>query len=137
MKKFSKSFWTRIKWYGGLFGIFAGRVLYIELVYGDRTSDLEKAHQLMAIQLSAFFAAAILAIAILDLLLQLFFINRTAFIRLTAVLSAIWILLIAIAYDVFRYSSDINEFLLVGLLPILIIWGLIWAFGLYKRKEPQ
>ena len=137
MENFGKNFKRRLALYGALFGIFAGRLLYILFVYGDRVSELEKAHQLINFRLLVLFAGIILAIAFLDFLFQLFFVNRTAFIRLTAVLSAIWILIVAIAYDVFRYSSDINEFLLVGLLPVLIIWGLIWAFGLYKRKDTQ
>ena len=175
MENFGKNFKRRLALYGALFGIFAGRLLYMYAIHTPSNETIhmqsgnintypaatnaastrivrinrfkrfeidleqkrkeEETERKMEVLIIGMFASAI--IAFLDFLLQLFSINRTAFIRLTAVLSAIWILLMAIAYDIFRSTYHINKFLLVGLLPVLIIWGLIWAFGIYKRKDTQ
>jgi len=58
--------------------------------------------------------------------LSLIHIINSRIFRFFIVISIIWILLIYIRY------YDIRDFILIGILPIIIFWGFIWIF-FYKK----
>jgi hypothetical protein len=55
--------------------------------------------------------------------------------RLWVVLSCIWILFIYIAFEVWEYPGNQKEFILIGVLPILIFWGSIWIYKGFRSNK--
>ena len=55
--------------------------------------------------------------------------------RLLIVASTIWVLSIAIVYEPWRRSYDIDDFLLFGILPVFALWGFLWIIRGFKKKE--
>lgn len=55
--------------------------------------------------------------------------------RLLIVASTIWVLSIAIVYEPWRRTYVIGEFLLLGILPVIVLWGFLWIIRGFKKKE--
>jgi len=46
--------------------------------------------------------------------------------RISVVASALWLLGNFAGFEPYRRSSQWNEFIGVGIIPLIIIWGLTW-----------
>jgi len=55
--------------------------------------------------------------------------------RLLIVASTIWVLSVAIDCEPWRNSYKIDDFLSVGFLPIVALWGFLWIKRGFKKKE--
>lgn len=56
--------------------------------------------------------------------------------RLLIMLSALWVFVVGLIYEPWRSSRDIQEFLAIGVLPLLLLWGGLWVFdGFYKERH--
>lgn len=128
--KISESFWERLKWYGVFFGISVGKVIYIEV------NNLSHS-QANFFTLIALF---IFVIALSDFLFQLYKVNRIVFYRLLATISAVWLLLMSVKFRITKQYGHIDSFLIVGVIPLVIIWGTLWAtkdIGKSKRIDDE
>jgi len=116
----SKSFWNRIVFYAGIFGIFAGKILYV-LITKEAITKIEG-----NVLLSG--AAGIFIIALIDILIQLYIHNKRGFYILFASITIVWILSVFAATIPNYYRPHYKAFIYIGLIPPIFIWGLLLAF---------
>ncbi len=130
MSEFSEGFWNRLKWYGGLFGIFAGKALYILI---NRIESQRGIFDILAA-----ISAILLVIAFIDFSIQLLKVSKVAFLRLMGVLSLVWLIFASNKADMWsiygRFQEHFGEFLTLGVLPLIVIWGIIWVTSGIKKK---
>ena len=55
--------------------------------------------------------------------------------RLWIVLSFLWILFFYTGMEVWEYPSHQKEFILIGVLPVIIFWGFIWVYKGFKPNK--
>ena len=72
---------------------------------------------------------------------RFFFRKLTLWFRLLIVFSVVWIFIALINIEPWeqysrgeRYSGDMSEFLLVGILPIIIIWASVWLWSGFREN---
>ena len=55
--------------------------------------------------------------------------------RLLILLSTLWTFGTSIALEPWHRASNQDEFLLIGVFPIIIIWGLLWVWSGFKNNK--
>jgi hypothetical protein len=145
MKK-NKSFFTRIKFYGVIF-ISA----FVIFLYAYNKVDNFKANMTMADRVisnypewyyatlsvgksSLLIMFFMLAIFLVDLAREIYYIkiNKMIAYRFGIVISLLWIIFAAVITKIFQKYKHIDDFMLYGIVPIIVFWGMVWVLSAKK-----
>jgi predicted butyrate kinase (DUF1464 family) len=137
-------FLSRAKWYGGLVGLLGGRLAYLiyklDEYYDNRsmyptvgngfitTTKYPTEFYDLRFQAQAFatLLGVIVVMAVADILIQTYISHRTIFYRVMTTISVLWILSMSTIFKIWKYSSDIDEFIGFGIIPVILVWGILW-----------
>lgn len=64
--------------------------------------------------------------------------SKTAFYRVLIVMSLLWLIIASNKADMWssygRFQVHFGKFLTLGILPLIVIWGIIWVISGIKKK---